>query len=95
MKPEFMDPPPIPSSQDEEWAHTITTLIENTGKWARIFIGHHKPAARLAGRLRKSRGGWAGHEWEVTTRNTGAPSAIHVYARHVARHDQDERNDRD
>ncbi|MFG1963175.1 hypothetical protein [Nonomuraea sp. NPDC049028] len=83
MEPEFMDPPPPASTQDEEWAHTIAVLIENTGKWARIIIGGYKDVGRLTGRIRKGRGGWAGHQWEVTTRNTGTPSAIHVYARHI------------
>ena len=86
QEPEFMDPPPAYARpQDEEWAHTIAVLIENSGKWARILIGHYKATDLLAGRIRKSRGGWAGHEWEVTTRNSGNPSAIHVYARHIRR----------
>ncbi|MEU8151697.1 hypothetical protein [Nonomuraea sp. NPDC048901] len=83
MEPEFMDPPPPASTQDEEWAHTIAVLIEHSGKWARILIGGYKDVGRLTGRIRKGRGGWAGHVWEVTTRSNGTPSAIHVYARHI------------
>lgn len=85
MEPEFIDPP-LPgrrSDQDEQWANTIAALIKRSGEWARIFIGDYKDAPLLAKRIRNSRGGWAGHEWEVTTRNTGKPSAIHVYARHI------------
>ena len=83
MEPEFMDPPPFGSPQDEEWAPTIAVLIEHSGKWARILIGGYKDVGRLTGRIRKSRGGWAGHEWEVTTRDNGSLTAIQVYARHI------------
>lgn len=93
-EPEFMDPPPAYAKpQDEEWAPTITTLITNSGRWARILIGDYKDAGRLAGRIRKSRGGWAGHEWEVATRNSGNLAAIHVYARHVRALSTDTPND--
>lgn len=84
MEPEFMDPPPAYARpQDEEWEAVRAALIENSGRWARILIGDYKVTGRLIGRVRKSRGGWAGHEWEVATRNNGTPSAIHVYARHI------------
>lgn len=83
-EPEFMDPPPpYGRPQDEEWAPTIAKLIDNSGKWARILIGHYTDAERLAGRIRNNRGGWAGHEWKVTTRNNGDLSAVHVYALHI------------
>lgn len=89
-----MDPPPAYGTpRDEEWAHVIAALIENTGRWARILIGDYKEVGRLTGRIRQSRGGWAGHEWEVATRNTGNPSATHVYARHIKPLKSDTPND--
>lgn len=84
-EPEFMDPPPAYGRpQDEEWAPVIAALIANSGRWARILVGDYKATGRLARRAKHSRGGWAGHEWEVTTRNNGSPSATEVYVRHVA-----------
>lgn len=83
MEPEFMDPPPTGRSADSEWATTIAALIERSGQWARIFVGDYKDANTLAGRIRKSRGGWAGHEWEVTARNTLSRTDATVYARHI------------
>jgi hypothetical protein len=83
MEPEFINPPPPKRQQDTGWERTIAALIAKSGQWARILIGDYKDAGRVAGRARKSRGAWAGHEWEVTTRNSGDLSAIHVYARHI------------
>lgn len=88
MEPEFVDPP-LPGGgrrNDDVWAKTVTALIERSGQWARIFAGDSGEASSLAGRIRKSRGAWSGHEWDVTTRSAGRgrDSCVHVYARHIA-----------
>lgn len=85
MEPEFRDPPPPGGGgrEDDIWAKTVAALIASTGEWALIFVGDYKAAGRLTGRVRQSRAGWAGHWWEVTTRNNGTPLAIHVYVRHI------------
>ena len=89
MEPEFVDPPPPGGGRrdDEAWAKTAAALIERSGQWARIFAGDSGVAGSLAGRIRRSGGAWAGHEWESTTRavGRGRESCIHVYARHVGR----------
>ena len=84
MKPVFTDPPlAFGGSSDVEWAPTIAALIEKTGEWALIFVGDYKDANRLIGRIRKSRYAWAGHEWEVTARNTLSSTDAKVWARHI------------
>jgi hypothetical protein len=86
-----MDPPPPKRQQDAEWERTIAALIAKSGQWARILIGDYKDAGRVSGRARKSRGGWAGHEWEVTTRSVRekGEERIHVYARHIKQLDNE------
>lgn len=81
-KPVFVDPPPHPT-QDDEWKATAETLIESSGQWALIFAGDYQTAHNVTARIRKSRGVWDGHEWEVTARKTLSNTDSQVYARHV------------
>ncbi|WP_193319027.1 hypothetical protein [Nonomuraea phyllanthi] len=85
MEPVFMDPPPAANGPRDAsiWAPTIAALIEKTGQWAKVFVGDYKDANRLVGQVRNSRYAWAGHEWEVTARNTLSHTDATVYARHI------------
>ncbi|MFF0864220.1 hypothetical protein ACFYUV_20850 [Nonomuraea sp. NPDC003560] len=85
MEPVFVDPPPAGNGSPDTsmWAATIAVLIENTSQWAKVFVGDYKDANRLVGQVRKSRGAWAGHEWEVTARNTLSSTDATVYIRHI------------
>lgn len=85
IKPEFMALPSLGHDDDEEFADTMTALIQRTGEWARIFTGDSRQTGRLAERIRASRGGWRGHYWEAAVRKDGRgeEAQIYVYARHI------------
>ncbi|MFD9950002.1 hypothetical protein ACFWYW_28470 [Nonomuraea sp. NPDC059023] len=91
MTPVFEDPPPLGVLADaDQWTPTREALIARSGEWALILVGHYGDASKLVGRLRKSRGVWAGHEWEVAARNTLSKTDTKVYARHIKPLDSDE-----
>lgn len=81
-KPVFVDSPPHVTPHDE-WVPTVEALIECSGQWALIFTGNCETAQNLAARIRKGRGAWVGHVWEVTARKTSSTTNSEVYARHI------------
>lgn len=101
MEPIFQDPPP--STTEQEWTPTVEKLIARTGVWALIcdkpYLGpDSQEIERLIGRIRASRGEWAGHSWEAMQRTMGRTrtleqrreARIHVYAKHLAAQDDGE-----